>query len=96
MNGSPEKTVVNTINASFTGIKGEVIVNALSEQGVYVGISSACSTLGGEGDYVLNAMNISDEKISGSFRISMSRYTTDEEIDEFIEILRNVVSFLNF
>jgi len=96
VNGSPEKTVVNTINASFTGIKGEVIVNALSEQGVYVGISSACSTLGGEGDYVLNAMDISDEKISGSFRISMSRYTTDEEIDEFIEILRNVVSFLNF
>jgi cysteine desulfurase len=96
VNGSPEKTVVNTINASFTGIKGEVIVNALSEQGVYVGISSACSTLGGEGDYVLKAMNISDEEISGSFRISMSRYTTDEETDEFIEILRNVVSFLNF
>jgi cysteine desulfurase len=96
VNGSPEKTVVNTINASFTGIKGEVIVNALSEKGVFVGISSACSTLGGEGDYVLNAMNISDEEISGSFRISMSRYTTDEEIDEFTEILRNVVSFLNF
>lgn len=96
VNGSPEKTIINTINASFPGIEGEVVVNALSDRGVYVGISSACSTLGGEGDYVLKAMNVSNEAISGSFRISMSRYTTSEEIDEFLEILRNVVSFLNF
>ncbi|MFW6119750.1 MAG: cysteine desulfurase family protein [Petrotogales bacterium] len=96
INSSPGKTIVNTISASFPGIKGEVIVNALSEKEVYVGISSACSTLGGDGDYVLKEMNLNDEAIFGSFRISMSRYTTKEEIDEFIEILRNVVSFLNF
>ncbi|MFO7883090.1 MAG: cysteine desulfurase family protein [Kosmotogaceae bacterium] len=96
INSSPDKTIINTVSASFPGIKGEVIVNALSEKGVYVGISSACSTLGGEGDYVLKAMNLDSETIFGSFRISMSRYTTDEEIDKFIEILRNVVSFLNF
>lgn len=93
---TPECSICNTVNASFGGIRSEVLVNALSEEGVFVGTSSACSSRNDGGQYVLDAMGISPSIASGSIRISMSRFTTEEDVEDLIEKLKKTIPLLKF
>ncbi|HNQ69989.1 cysteine desulfurase [Mesotoga sp. HF07.pep.5.2.highcov] len=93
---TPENSISNTVNASFAGIRSEVLVNALSEEGVFVGTSSACSSRGDGGQYVLDSMGLDFSLASSSIRISMSRFTTEEDVAFLIEKLKKTVPLLKF
>ncbi|CAM4164559.1 cysteine desulfurase family protein [Lacicoccus alkaliphilus] len=82
--------VPHIINLSFTGAKGEVVVNALSEKNVMVSTTSACASKRAASNETLTAMNRSPEVIDGSIRISMSRETETENVEVLISALKEV------
>ena len=63
--------------------KDETMLHFLAERNIYVSSGSACSK--GKPSYVLTAMGLDDKRIDSSLRISLSRMTTEEELDYFIE-----------
>ena len=81
INSSPDALPYVT-NISLPGIPSEVALNYLSGMGIYVSNGSACSK--GHKSRVLKMMGLSEERISSALRISISRYTTREEIDYFL------------
>ena len=94
INGAIEKRTPNTLNASFEFIEGESILLYLDRKGICVSTGSACSSGSLEPSHVLRAMNIPFSKIHGSVRFSLSRYTTDEDIDYTLQELPGVVETL--
>ena len=76
---SPANALPYVTNISVVGIPSEVMLNYLSNMGVYVSSGSACSK--GHKSRVLRAMNLSEARINSALRISLSRFTTKEEID---------------
>ena len=76
---SPANALPYVTNISVLGIPSEVMLNYLSNMGIYVSSGSACSK--GHKSRVLKAMNLSEDRINSALRISISRYTTKEEID---------------
>lgn len=93
---TPEDSISNTVNVSFAGIRSEVLVNALSQEDVYLGTSSACSSRSDGGQYVLDEMGVDPSLASCSIRISMSRFTTKEDVAILIEKLKKTVPLLKF
>ncbi len=79
--GPEDGMAPHIVNLSFPGLKGEVVVHALEEQGVYVSTGSACSSRGHDRSHVLVAMGLEPEVVDGAIRISFSRENTRKEID---------------
>ena len=79
---SPENALSYITNISVEGIPSEVMLNYLSGLGICVSSGSACSK--GHKSRVLKAMNLSDDVINTALRISLSVFTTKEEIDYLI------------
>jgi len=79
---SPADALPYLTNISLPGLQSETMLNFLSERGVYVSSGSACAK--GKKSRVLRAMALSDQDIAGALRISLSRFTTWEEIDAFL------------
>lgn len=79
---SPADALPYVTNISVTGIPSEVLLNFLSERGIYISSGSACAK--GHKSRVLTEMGFDSSRISSAIRISISRYTTKEEIDYFI------------
>lgn len=94
VNGSIEHRTPNTLNASFEFIEGESILLYLDRKGVYISTGSACATGSLEPSHVLRAMNLPFSKIHGSIRFSLSRYTTEEEIEYTLGVLPETVDTL--
>lgn len=81
------------LNIGFRSVKGEVLVNMLSEQGVCVSTGSACSQRQKpHASHVLQAIGVPGDFIEGSVRVSFSKDNTMEQIDKSVEILRYCVS----
>lgn len=80
--------VPGTINVGFKYVHREAMVVKLSLNGVYASVGSACAK-GIESSHVLKAMKVPQEYINGSVRFSMSKYTTEEEIDKAVGIIVN-------
>src|SRR5688500_8293094 len=92
--GDVEARLPNTTNIGFARLEAEAILLLLSEQGVCASAGAACSSGSLEPSHVLRAMRI-DEKIAhGAIRFSLSRYTTDAEIDRALEVLPPVIERL--
>lgn len=83
MINSPADALPYVTNISVTGIPSEVLLNYLSEMGIYISSGSACSK--GHKSRVLTEMGLDSSRINSAVRISISRYTTKEEIDYFIQ-----------
>ncbi|MGA2500087.1 MAG: aminotransferase class V-fold PLP-dependent enzyme [Tepidisphaeraceae bacterium] len=94
INGRRERRVPNTTNISFTALQSEAILLALSEQGVCASAGSACSSGSMEPSFVLQAMKIDHRIAFGAIRFSLSRYTTDAELDRALEILPGTIARL--
>ena len=77
---SPENSIPSIINISFKGIEGEVLGAMLADKEIFVGTGSACTTGDFEPSHVLKAMNVSDDYINGSLRISMGYYNTPQDM----------------
>ena len=85
------KRVPNTTNIGFEYIEGELILLHLSDLGICASSGSACTSGSLEPSHVLRAMNVPFTAIHGSIRWSLSRYTTEEEIDYVISKLPAVI-----
>ncbi len=84
----------NTSNLGFRSLASEAILLGLSERGLCASAGAACSSGSLEPSPVLLAMNVPEPTAHGSVRFSLSRYTTDNDIDQAIWIVREVVQKL--
>ena len=80
---SPDDALPYIVNVSLTGLRSETVLNLLSGMGIYVSSGSACAK--GHKSHVLTAMALDNSIIDSSLRVSLSRFTTKEELDYFIE-----------
>lgn len=80
---SPENSAPHILNIAFPGVKGEVLVNAFSKLDIMVSTTSACSSKKEKLNEVLLAMDIEDNRIEGSVRLSMGETTTEKDIEQF-------------
>ena len=90
LNGCPDKRIPNVTNICFDGIDGQGMMLALSK---FLAISSgsACTSVTQEPSFVLKAMGLPDELARSSFRFSLGRFTTTEEIDFTIEKVSTIL-----
>lgn len=79
------------ISLAFPGLKSEVIVHALEEEGVFVSSKSACSSKKEQPSRVLSAMGLDEETALGAIRISMGWETTEQEIEQCYQALVRVI-----
>ena len=75
------------LSVALPGYKSEVLLNYLDARGVYVSKGSACKK--GARSHVLEAMGLPNDVIDGTIRISLSRFTTREEISYFCDVFRS-------
>ena len=94
VNGAREPRISNTTNITLPGIEAETLLIRLSQAGIAASSGSACLTGALEPSHVLEAMGLSRELAFSSLRLSLSRYTTSEEIDRALEIIPSIVSGL--
>jgi cysteine desulfurase len=91
INGAHVERIPNTSNLTFHGADGEGIVIALDLSGVAVSTGSACSSGRVEPSPVLLAMGLSPDDARATVRFSLSRFTTEEEIDRVAELVGELV-----
>lgn len=91
---SPVERLWNTTNIGFPKLEAEALLIALSERGVCASAGAACSSGSLEPSPVLLAMGVPEEIAHGSLRFSLSRETTEAEIDQAIEIIADSVKRL--
>lgn len=94
LNGEPEKRLPGNVNMCFEGIEGESLLLLLDMKGVCASSGSACTSGSLDPSHVLLAIGRPHEIAHGSLRLSLSRYTTDEEIDHIIKTVPQVVEYL--
>jgi len=94
LNGDREKRIGGIVNYSFEGIVGDMLVNTLDCQGIYVSNGSACASDSLDASHVLLSLGLSREMALANLRISMSEYTTEDEIDKLINAVPVVVEGL--
>lgn len=85
VNGGGAPRLCNTTNIAFPGLEAEALIIALSEAGICVSAGSACASGSMEPSHVLKAMGVAPAMARGSIRFSLSRLTTDTEVDSAIE-----------
>lgn len=91
VNGGKANRVPNTSNISFEYIEGELILLHLSDIGICASSGSACTSGSLEPSHVLKAMGIPFTSMHGSVRWSLSRFTTEEEIDYVLEHVPDII-----
>ena len=91
---SPSLRLWNTTNLGFPHLESEAILIGLSERGLCVSAGAACSSGSLEPSPVLTAMGIPESIAHGSVRFSLSRFTTDHQIDDAITTVVTVVKKL--
>ena len=92
LNGHPEKRVPHNLNMSFNYVEGESLIMGI--KGLAVSSGSACTSASLEPSYVLRALGRSDELAHSSLRMTIGRFTTEEEIDYAIATIRQNVARL--
>jgi cysteine desulfurase len=92
INGELEHRVPHNLNVSFNYVEGESLIMAIKDLAVSSG--SACTSASLEPSYVLRALGRSDELAHSSIRFTFGRFTTEEEIDFTIKLIREKVAKL--
>jgi len=94
LNGSRELRLPNNANFSFKGIEGESLLISLDMEGFACSTGSACAAKKLAPSHVLLAMGLSPLEAHSSLRITLGKYTTEKEIDKFLEILPKIIKKL--
>ncbi|MBU0958951.1 MAG: cysteine desulfurase [Nanoarchaeota archaeon] len=89
-----DKRLPNNINVSFLNIEGEAVGGYLEQKGIYTSTGSACASHTLETSHVLKAMGFDPLRANTSIRISISKYTTKEEVDYVLKELEPIVKKL--
>jgi cysteine desulfurase len=92
VNGDLEHRIPGNINISFNFVEGESLIMALKDLAVSSG--SACTSASLEPSYVLRALGRNDELAHSSIRFSIGRYTTEQDIDRAIQLVRDNIDRL--
>jgi cysteine desulfurase len=92
LNGSREHMLPGHLNISFSYIEGESLLMALKD--VALSSGSACTSASLEPSYVLRAMGLDDELAHSSLRMTIGRFTTKEQLDFVVDLLRRHVARL--
>ncbi len=92
LNGDREKGFPGNINLSFSGIEGESMIMAIKDLAVSSG--SACTSASLEPSYVLHALGLNDDLAHTSIRFGIGKFTTEEEIDYAIDVVKSKVQKL--
>ena len=90
---SSSNSVPYILNLSIDSIPSEVMVNYLSNRGIYVSAGSACS--GNKKSKVLLNMGLSENRVNSAIRVSFSRFNTKEEVDLFIDTIDDAIKNLS-
>ncbi len=94
LNGPQDKRLCNNINISFNNIEGESVGGYLETFGICTSTGSACASHSLETSHVLKEIGLTPVQANSSIRISISKYTSDEEADYFLEKLEKTVDKL--
>ena len=92
LNGHPTQRVPHNVNMSFNYVEGESLI--MGVKGIAVSSGSACTSASLEPSYVLRALGRSDELAHSSLRMTIGRFTTEEEIDYVVSTLKERVAKL--
>ncbi|EDS10040.1 cysteine desulfurase NifS [Anaerotruncus colihominis] len=92
LNGDRERRLAGNANLSFVGAEGEALLLGLDMAGVCASSGSACTTGSLDPSHVLLALGLSHEVAHGSLRITISDWTTPEEVDHIIDSVKAVVT----
>ena len=92
LNGDMKQRIPGNLNVSFNFVEGESLIMAIKDMAVSSG--SACTSASLEPSYVLRALGRSDELAHSSLRISIGKYTTEEEIDYSVSLIKEAVAKL--
>lgn len=82
------------VSAGFEGVRGEVLLHALEEKGIYVSSGSACSSNHPAISGTLKAVGVRDELLAATLRFSFGMFNTPEEVDYCIEMLKELLPVL--
>jgi cysteine desulfurase len=94
VNGQGAPRLDNTLNLACHFIEGEGMLYQLSAHGICASSGSACTSGSLEPSHVLRAMQVPFTAVHGSVRFSLSRYTTETEIDRVVEVFPDIVTNL--
>jgi cysteine desulfurase len=92
VNGDLERHAPNILNMSFNYVEGESLIMAIKD--IAVSSGSACTSASLEPSYVLRSLGRSDELAHSSIRFSIGRFTTEQEIDFTVELIKTKVAKL--
>lgn len=92
LNGDMERRVPHNLNVSFNFVEGESMIMAVKD--VAVSSGSACTSASLEPSYVLRALGRSDELAHSSIRFSVGRFTTVEEVDYVVNLMKDKIGKL--
>jgi len=93
-NGHSEYRLSNNAHFTFLGVNGEDLIIKLDEYGVAASTGSACSVNTQKASHVLESMGFSLEQITGSLRLTVGIFNTENEINKTVDILKKVVEEL--
>ena len=93
-NGHEEYRLCNNAHFTFLGVNGEDLIIKLDEYGIAASTGSACSVNTQKASHVLEAMGFSLEQITGSLRLTVGIFNTENEINETVEILKKIIEEL--
>ena len=94
INGDPKNRLPNTTNIGFKYIEGEAILLSLDQYGICASSGSACTSGSLEPSHVLRAMGLPYTTLHGSIRFSLSRSTTEADVDRVLEVMPGIVQRL--
>lgn len=94
VNGGAAQRLPNTCSVAFEYVEGEAILLLMSEKGICASSGSACTSGSLEPSHVLRAMGVPFTCAHGSIRFSLSRYTTDQDIDTIIREIVPIIQHL--
>lgn len=94
LNGSMEDSSPYILNLSFMGVKAEVLLHVLEQDGIYISTGSACSSKSNRKSHVLTAMGLSNERIDSAIRFSFGHFNDFSEIEYVMDKLQQGVKRL--
>lgn len=92
LNGDLKQRVPHNLNVSFGHVDGNLLTKALND--IAVSSGSACTSASLEPSYVLRGLGCSDELARSAIRFTVGRFTTEEEVNFTIELLKNIIHLL--
>ena len=93
---SPEDGASHVLCFAIKGVRGEVVVHAFENHGIYISTTSACSSKRADSSSTLYAMNVPTEWATGAVRVSFSNDNTKEEVEQFINVLHQLMKQFSF